>query len=505
MRTKVVIIGGGPSGLLLSRLLSLENIDNVVLEKQSREHVQGRIRAGVLENGTIEMLRLAGVSKRLDNEGFKHNGIELSFKNHGFRIDLKKLTDKHVTVYGQTEVTKDLYEIIEKENGNIINCAEDVLPQKIGEINSFVTFKKNGIENKIMCDFIVGCDGYHGISRKVIPENLINIFERVYPFGWLGILSETPPVKEELIYANHGNGFALASMRNNNLSRYYIQTSLDDRVECWDDKRFWEELKRRLPIEASESIITGPSIEKSIAPLRSFVCEPMNWNNLFLVGDAAHIVPPTGAKGLNLAVSDVYYLFNGNTGDAGIWPTLFGSCGALVTTFLVIPIVTYMSKKVGKKNAFLISQSISVIGYIMFWFSFVPGKPYMFLFALPFFSFGIGGLFTLMMSMTADVIDLDELQTGKRREGVFGAIYWWMVKFGFAIAGGLTGTILTLVGFTSGAVSQPESAITGLRLFFTGFPILGTLVAIYVMWDYDITEDKSNEISEELSKRKAAC
>ena len=311
MRTKVVIIGGGPSGLLLSRLLSLENIDNIVLEKQSREHVQGRIRAGVLENGTIEMLRLAGVSKRLDNEGFKHNGIELSFKNHGFRIDLKKLTDKHVTVYGQTEVTKDLYEIIEKENGNIINCAGDVLPQNVGEINSFVTFKKNGIENKIMCDFIIGCDGYHGISRKIIPKNLINIFERVYPFGWLGILSETPPVKEELIYANHGNGFALASMRNNNLSRYYIQTSLDDRVESWDDKRFWEELKRRLPIEASESIITGPSIEKSIAPLRSFVCEPMNWNNLFLVGDAAHIVPPTGAKGLNLAVSDVYYLFNG--------------------------------------------------------------------------------------------------------------------------------------------------------------------------------------------------
>ena len=311
MRTKVVIIGGGPSGLLLSRLLSLENIDNIVLEKQSREHVQGRIRAGVLENGTIEMLRLAGVSKRLDNEGFKHNGIELSFKNHGFRIDLKKLTDKHVTVYGQTEVTKDLYEIIEKENGNIINCAEDVLPQKVGEINSFVTFKKNGIENKIMCDFIIGCDGYHGISRKIIPKNLINIFERVYPFGWLGILSETPPVKEELIYANHGNGFALASMRNNNLSRYYIQTSLDDRLEDWDDKKFWEELKRRLPIEASESIITGPSIEKSIAPLRSFVCEPMNWNNLFLVGDAAHIVPPTGAKGLNLAVSDVYYLFNG--------------------------------------------------------------------------------------------------------------------------------------------------------------------------------------------------
>ena len=199
----------------------------------------------------------------------------------------------------------------------------------------------------------------------------------------------------------------------------------------------------------------------------------------------------------------VYYLFNGNTGDAGIWPTLFGSCGALVTTFLVIPIVTYMSKKVGKKKAFLISQSISIIGYIMFWFLFVPGKPYMFLFALPFFSFGIGGLFTLMMSMTADVIDLDELQTGKRREGVFGAIYWWMVKFGFAIAGGLTGTILTLVGFTSGAESQPENAIIGLRLFFTGFPIIGTLIAIYVMWDYDITEEKANEISEALAKRKS--
>ena len=199
----------------------------------------------------------------------------------------------------------------------------------------------------------------------------------------------------------------------------------------------------------------------------------------------------------------VYYLFNGNTGDAGIWPTLFGSCGALVTTFLVIPIVTYMSKKVGKKKAFLISQSISIIGYIMFWFLFIPGKPYMFLFALPFFSFGIGGLFTLMMSMTADVIDLDELQTGKRREGVFGAIYWWMVKFGFAIAGGLTGTILTLVGFTSGAESQPENAIIGLRLFFTGFPIIGTLIAIYVMWDYDITEEKANGISEALAKRKS--
>ena len=310
MRTKVVIIGGGPSGLLLSRLLSLEGIDNVILEKQSKEHVVGRVRAGVLENGTIEMLRQAGVSSRLNEEGFKHDGIQLSFKNHGFRIDLKKLTKKHVTVYGQTEVTKDLYDIIEKEGGNIINGAENVSPHDIGKQESFVAFKKNGVEKKITCDFVAGCDGYHGISRKTIPKKLVNSFERVYPFGWLGILSETTPVSEELIYANHGNGFALASMRNNNLSRYYIQTSLSDKIEDWDDNRFWEELKRRLPSTAAETIITGPSIEKSIAPLRSFVCEPMSWQNLYLVGDAAHIVPPTGAKGLNLAISDVYYLFN---------------------------------------------------------------------------------------------------------------------------------------------------------------------------------------------------
>ena len=310
MRTKVVIIGGGPSGLLLSRLLSLEGIDNVILEKQSKEHVIGRVRAGVLENGSIEMLSQAGVSSRLNEEGFKHDGIQLSFKNHGFRIDLKKLTKKHVTVYGQTEVTKDLYDIIEKEGGNIINGAENVSPHDIGKQESFVTFKKNGVEKKITCDFVAGCDGYHGISRKTIPKKLVNSFERVYPFGWLGILSETTPVSEELIYANHGNGFALASMRNNNLSRYYIQTSLSDKIEDWDDNRFWKELKRRLPSKAAETIITGPSIEKSIAPLRSFVCEPMSWQNLYLVGDAAHIVPPTGAKGLNLAVSDVYYLFN---------------------------------------------------------------------------------------------------------------------------------------------------------------------------------------------------
>ena len=311
MRTKVVIIGGGPSGLLLSRLLSLDGIDNIVLEKQSKSHVIGRIRAGVLESGTTKMLQKAGVSGRLNKEGFVHDGIQLSFKNHGFRIDLKKLTNKHVTVYGQTEVTKDLYEEIEKENNNIINNVDDVLPQDLDQKNPFVTFKKDGVVNKIKCDFVAGCDGYHGISRQVIPKNLTKIYEKVYPFGWLGILSETPPVSDELIYANHGNGFALASMRNSNLSRYYIQTPITDKIENWTDKKFWEELKKRLPTHAADTLITGKSIEKSIAPLRSFVCEPMSWQKLFLVGDAAHIVPPTGAKGLNLAVSDVYYLYNG--------------------------------------------------------------------------------------------------------------------------------------------------------------------------------------------------
>ncbi len=311
MRTKVVIIGGGPSGLLLSRFLSLDGIDNIVLEKQSKSHVIGRIRAGVLESGTTKMLQKAGVSGRLNKEGFVHDGIQLSFKNHGFRIDLKKLTNKHVTVYGQTEVTKDLYEKIEKENNNIINNVDDVLPQDLDQKNPFVTFKKDGVQNKIKCDFVAGCDGYHGISRQVIPQNLTKIYEKVYPFGWLGILSETPPVSDELIYANHGNGFALASMRNSNLSRYYIQTPITDKIENWTDKKFWEELKKRLPTHAADTLITGKSIEKSIAPLRSFVCEPMSWQKLFLVGDAAHIVPPTGAKGLNLAVSDVYYLYNG--------------------------------------------------------------------------------------------------------------------------------------------------------------------------------------------------
>ena len=287
MRTQVLIIGGGPSGLLLSQLLSDINIDCLVLEKHTKEHVLSRIRAGVLEEGTIKLLKKAGIFKRIKDEGFSHDGIFLSLKNRGFRMDFKKLINQKVTVYGQTEVTKDLYELREKNNGKVFNSVKDV---------------------KIHADFIIGCDGFHGVSRNTIPKEKIKTFERVYPFAWLGILSETPPISEELIYANHKTGFALASMRNENLSRYYIQTSIDEKTTEWSDDRFWNEIKKRLPEESLENLVTGPSIEKSLAPLRSFVVEPMSYGNLFLVGDAAHIVPPTGAKGLNLAFSDVNYL-----------------------------------------------------------------------------------------------------------------------------------------------------------------------------------------------------
>ena len=309
MRTQVLIIGGGPSGLLLSQLLSLSEIDCIVLEKHTKEHVLSRVRAGVLEQGTVDLLKKAGVHKRVKKEGFVHNGIFLSAKNHSFRIDFKKLVNKPVTVYGQTEVTRDLYSAREKSNGIIFNSVKNVMPHDFNTNKPYVTFNQQGEEKKVFCDFIAGCDGFHGVSRQVVPRGKIKTSERVYPFGWLGVLSETPPVNDELIYANHETGFALASMRNNNLSRYYIQTSIKDKIEKWDDKKFWIELRRRLPIEAAENLITGPSIEKSIAPLRSFVAEPMKFGSLFLVGDAAHIVPPTGAKGLNLAFSDVYYLY----------------------------------------------------------------------------------------------------------------------------------------------------------------------------------------------------
>lgn len=314
MRTQVCIIGGGPSGLLLSQLLHQDGIDTVVLERRPRAHVLGRIRAGVLEWGTVEMLRKAGAGARMDAEGFIHTGTYLSAQNRGFRIDFEELTGKRVMVYGQTEVTRDLYDARDKAGGVIIDSAEGVQPHGLDSDAPFVTFVRDGKTERIDCDFIAGCDGFHGISRRSIPETVLKTYEKVYPFGWLGVLSETPPAHEELIYANHERGFALCSMRNMQLSRYYLQVPLEHKVEDWSDQTFWDELRRRIPAESADTLVTGPSIEKSIAPLRSFVAEPMRWGRLFLVGDAAHIVPPTGAKGLNLAVSDVHYLHEGLRG-----------------------------------------------------------------------------------------------------------------------------------------------------------------------------------------------
>lgn len=309
MRTQVAIIGGGPSGLLLSQLLHLSGIESVVLERQTRAYVKSRIRAGVLEGGTVEMLRKAGVDDRMNREGLLHDGTYMAAQNQGFRIDFNKLIGKQVMVYGQTEVTADLYAARDAVDGKVIHEAKDTLPHDLETQAPYVTYFKDDTEYRIDCDFIAGCDGFHGISRKCIPVNVLKEFERVYPFGWLGILSETPPVSHELIYANHERGFALCSLRRNDLSRYYIQAPVDDPLEKWSDDKFWDELRRRIPQDAADTLVTGPSIEKSIAPLRSFVAEPMKWGRLFLVGDAAHIVPPTGAKGLNLAVSDVHYLF----------------------------------------------------------------------------------------------------------------------------------------------------------------------------------------------------
>ncbi len=308
MRTQVCIVGGGPSGLLLSQLLHLAGVDSIVLERRSRAHVLSRIRAGVLEQGSSEMLRNAGVGSRLDAEGFIHGGIYLSSRNRGFRIDMDALTGKSVMVYGQTEVTADLYEARDAAGGVVIDEAEDAAPQDLDTSAPFVTYRKNGTEHRIDCDFVAGCDGYHGVSRSCVPASVLVEHERVFPFGWLGVLSETPPVSHEIIYANHERGFALCSMRNDHLSRYYVQAPATDSPDDWSDARFWDELRRRIPDDAADALITGPSIEKSLAPLRSFVAEPMRWGRLFLVGDAAHIVPPTGAKGLNLAFSDVHYL-----------------------------------------------------------------------------------------------------------------------------------------------------------------------------------------------------
>lgn len=312
MRVQVAIIGSGPSGLLLGQLLGNAGIETVILDRSSKAHILSRVRAGVLEEGTVRLMEKAGVGRRMRAEGLPHDGFSLAFDGRDHRIDLFDLTGgKRVMVYGQTELTRDLIEQRETDSRLTIYEAANVTPHDFDGAAPYVTYEKDGLTRRIDCDFIAGCDGFHGASRKAVPETAIRTFEKVYPFGWLGILAEVPPVSDELVYANHPRGFALCSMRSEIRSRYYIQAALDEKIEAWSDSRFWDELRCRLPAHHAEAMITGPSFEKSIAPLRSFVAEPMRFDRLFLVGDAAHIVPPTGAKGLNLAASDVHYLFSG--------------------------------------------------------------------------------------------------------------------------------------------------------------------------------------------------
>ena len=310
MKTGVAIVGAGPSGLLLGQLLHNAGIPNVIIERQTPDYVLGRIRAGVLEQGMVDLLREAGVAERMDREGQVHEGVELALSGRRIRVDLKALTGGDtVMVYGQTEVTRDLMAAREAGGATSFYDVPDVELHGLKGEKPWVSFTLNGETVRLDCDHIAGCDGFHGVSRKSIPTHALSEFERVYPFGWLGLLADTPPAADELIYASHDRGFALCSMRSPTRSRYYVQVGLEEKLEDWSDERFWDELKSRIPEDVAARLITGPSLEKSIAPLRSFVVEPMQYGHLFLVGDAAHIVPPTGAKGLNLAASDVSTLY----------------------------------------------------------------------------------------------------------------------------------------------------------------------------------------------------
>jgi p-hydroxybenzoate 3-monooxygenase len=307
-RTQVAIVGGGPAGMLLSHMLHLDDIDSVVLERQPSDHVLKRIRAGVLEYGTVKLLRDVGLGERMEREGHAHDGSWIAWENRRpFLIDTKRHTGKQMWSFGQTAITEELYRVRARDGGRVIDDVRQVALHDLDCQRPWIGFEKDGTAHRLECDYVAGCDGQHGVSRNSIPKNLLRTFERAYPFGWLGIMSETPPL-DEIMYAHHSRGFALASQRNPLLSRYYIQCDVATDLKEWPDQRFWEELKRRFPPDIARRIVTGPSIEKSIAPLRSFVAEPMSYGRLFLAGDSAHNVPPTGAKGLNLAVSDVFYL-----------------------------------------------------------------------------------------------------------------------------------------------------------------------------------------------------
>lgn len=309
--TDIAIVGAGPSGMMLAKLLHNAGIRAILVERQPMQHVLTRIRAGVLEQGTVNVLTQAGVGDRAAREGQRHSGFILSYGDDQLRIDLESLVNREVTVYGQTEVTKDLYDALNADGIVILDHASDTAIIDLDTDQPAITGVRDNDHFEVRAQFIVGCDGFRGIARQAIPENVRTDYERIYPFGWLGILSETKPANHELIYASHPNGFSLCSMRSERLSRYYIQCSLKDTVDEWSDERFWETLKSQIPQDIAQSIETGPSIEKSIAPLRSFVCEPLQYQRLFIAGDAGHIVPPTGAKGLNLAFSDIHYLSNG--------------------------------------------------------------------------------------------------------------------------------------------------------------------------------------------------